>query len=210
MAKQFKYTIGVDPSGAFIEGKGTTGWCVINTNNEVLEVGTVSAKQYNTATEYWNAHLILLSQLFKKYSKRTALSIEDYILYKNYAMAQVNSTLETVQLLGIIKYFCYINKHPYFLRPAVAVKKRWEDNILVYKGILTRINKHYIVPAIPTKALCDHERDAIRHAVHFNVFENKEVSYGKNKTHTSHCTCTRDTVITQHSCKSTRHKTKTR
>ena len=89
-------------------------------------------------------------------------------------MAQVNSQMETVQLLGIIKQFCFDFNVPYFLRPAVAVKARWKDEILVYKNIIIKKGSRYIAPCRPDRALCDHERDSIRHAVHFNTFENYE------------------------------------
>ena len=102
--RAYLYTIGMDPSGAYHEGKGTTGWCVLNNRtNELLEVGTLSAKDYPTDNEYWKAHTNLIRSLVRRYGHSTALSIEDYILYKNQAMAQVNSQMETVQLLGIIK-----------------------------------------------------------------------------------------------------------
>ena len=173
--KRYKYTLGIDPSGAFKEGKGTTGWCILdNATNAVLQIGTISAKDYSTDHDYWDAHIALIKRISKQYSFSFAVSIEDYILYKNHAMSQVNSQMETVQLLGIIKHFCYTYAIPYYLRPAVAVKTRWSDDILVHKGVLAKINKHYIIPSAPTKILCDHERDSIRHAIHFNVFENKE------------------------------------
>jgi Holliday junction resolvasome RuvABC endonuclease subunit len=173
--KVYRYTIGIDPSGAYDEGKGTTGWCVLdNKTNAVLQVGTLAAKDYETVHAYWDAHITLIKALLKQYGFSTAISIEDYILYKNYAMAQVNSTLETVQLLGIIKHYCYQYSVNYFIRPAVAVKIRWADDILVHKGCIAKINKHYVAPCNPTKRLCDHERDAIRHAMHFNAFENRE------------------------------------
>ena len=175
MAKKYKYTIGIDPSGAFKEGKGTTGWCVLdNKDNKLLEVGTITAKDYKTDHEYWEAHTQLIKQLQKRYNN-IAVSIEDYILYKNQAMAQVNSQLETVQLLGIIKQFCWSYAIDYYIRPAVAVKKRWADNILVYKNILKITGRHYTVPKTK-QTVCEHERDAIRHAVHFNIFENQEVT----------------------------------
>lgn len=175
MQKKYKYTIGIDPSGSFKEGKGTTGWCVLdNTTNTVVQIGTVAAKNFDTYQLYWDAHLQLIKQLRKQYGSKTAVSIEDYILYKTSALAQVNSQMETVQLIGIIKHFCWERKYDWFMRPAVAVKARWADDILVHKGIINKINKHYVLPIDPTHALCDHERDAIRHAVHFNTFENRE------------------------------------
>ena len=110
----------------------------------------------------------------KKY-KGLAVSIEDYILYKTSALAQVNSQMETVQLLGIIKYFCHENSIPIFIRPAVAVKKRWADDILLHKKIIVKTGQRYMLPD-KHRTICEHERDAIRHALHFNTFENKEVT----------------------------------
>ena len=165
--------MGIDPSGAFREGKGTTGWCVLdNRTNKLLRVGTISAKNYSSDVEYWEAHLQRIEWVHKHY-KSLAISIEDYILYKSSAMAQVNSQLETVQLIGIIKHFCYYNDLEVFIRPAVAVKKRWSDDILLFKGIITKIGERYAMPD-SNQTICEHERDSIRHAVHFNIFENKE------------------------------------
>jgi len=175
MAKQYRYTLGIDPSGAYKEGKGTTGWCLLdNKTNKLIAVGTIKASEYASAYTYWQRHLALLEKFVKKY-KGTAVSIEDYILYRASALAQVNSQMETVQLLGIIKYFCYNKNIPVFIRPAVAVKKRWADDILVYKGIILKVGSRYMTPN-KHQIICEHERDAIRHAMHFNTFENKEVT----------------------------------
>lgn len=174
MKKKYRYTMGIDPSGAFKEGKGTTGWCILdNRTNTLLKVGTIAAKNYDNEVEYWDAHLEKIKWAHRHY-KSLAISIEDYILYKSSAMAQVNSQLETVQLLGIIKHFCYFNNLEVFIRPAVAVKTRWSDNILIRKGIITKVGQRYVVPE-SKQAICEHERDSIRHAVHFNMFENEEV-----------------------------------
>lgn len=175
MARKYRYTMGIDPSGAFREGKGTTGWCVIdNRSNKLLRVGTLCAKDFDTDIAYWQAHLDQIDWV-KKHYKNLAISVEDYILYKNYALSQVNSQLETVQLLGIIKLHCYNKSLEIFIRPAVAVKKRWSDEILLYKGIIEKVKTHYTVPDT-NQIICEHERDAIRHAIHFNTFENKEAT----------------------------------
>ena len=173
--KKYRYTMGIDPSGAFHEGKGTTGWCILdNRTNTLLRVGTISAKDYPTDVQYWQEHLDRIDWMRKHY-KSFAISIEDYILYKNHAMAQVNSQLETVQLLGIIKMHCYKNNIPVYIRPAVAVKKRWSDEILVHKGVIAKVGIRFMVPN-SKQSICEHERDSIRHAMHFNTFENKEVT----------------------------------
>lgn len=175
MKKKYRYTMGIDPSGAYKEGKGTTGWCILdNRTNKLLRVGTISAKNYDSAIEFWHAHIEAIAKMRRHY-KSLAISIEDYILYKSSAMAQVNSQLETVQLIGIIKHYCYYNDLEIFIRPAVAVKKRWSDDILLFKGIIEKIGARYIVPE-SKQTICEHERDSIRHAVHFNIFENEEVN----------------------------------
>ena len=131
--------MGIDPSGAYKEGKGTTGWCILdNRTNKLLRVGTISAKNYDSAIEFWHAHVEAIAKMRRHY-KSLAISIEDYILYKSSAMAQVNSQLETVQLIGIIKHYCYYNDLEIFIRPAVAVKKRWSDDILL-KLLITVAN----------------------------------------------------------------------
>ena len=173
MKKKYRYTMGIDPSGAFKEGKGTTGWCILNNDtNRLVRVGTISAKNYASDLDYWDAHVARIKWANKQY-KNLAISIEDYILYKSSAMSQVNSQLETVQLIGIIKYYCYVSDLKVFIRPAVAVKKRWSDDILLFKGIITKIGARYAMPE-SNQTICEHERDSIRHAVHFNVFENEE------------------------------------
>lgn len=175
MKKKYRYTMGIDPSGAYKEGKGTTGWCILdNRTNKLLRVGTISAKNYTSAEEFWHAHIEAIAKMRRHY-KSLAISLEDYILYKSSAMAQVNSQLETVQLIGIIKHYCYYNDLEIFIRPAVAVKKRWSDDILLFKGIIEKIGARYIVPD-SKQTICEHERDSIRHAVHFNIFENEEVN----------------------------------
>ena len=173
MARKYRYTLGIDPSGAFRDGKGTTGWCVLdNRTNTLLKVGTISANDYKTDIAYWQSHLDLIDSIHKRH-KSLAISIEDYILYKVAAMSQVNSQLETVQLLGIIKMHCHNTDLEVFIRPAVAVKKRWSDEILLHKGVLEKYGAKFKVQG-KKQFVCEHERDSIRHAMHFSTFENKE------------------------------------
>ncbi len=171
--KKYKYILGIDPSGSYNEGKGTTGWCILDNNNKVLETNTLIAGYFKSANAYWQAHINLIDAMRTKYGPSLALSVEDYLLYESRAQAQVNSHMETVQLIGIIKHHCYVNNLPLYMRPAVAVKKRWSDAILAHKGILLKSGRRYVLPEtyLPT---CEHQRDAIRHAVHCNMFEIEE------------------------------------
>lgn len=169
-----KYILGVDPSGSYDEGKGTTGWNITDSKtHKILEVDSISALDYNSNHEYWEAHIDLLKTMCKRYGFDWGMSIENYILYESAAMAQVNSQLETVQLLGIMKQFCYQYAIPYRIRPAVAVKTRWTNEILAHKKIIISDTKGgYYAPCRPEKNLCTHELDAIRHATHCSMFEN--------------------------------------
>ena len=166
-----RYVLGIDPSGSFKEGKGTTGWCVYDRKvNKVIEIGSIRATGFDIAHEYWDAHLKILYYKHEQYGAELVVSIEDYMLYKNKTESQINSVMETSQLLGIIKHECWRTGITYYIRPAVQVKKRWTDAILIHKGILEPHNKHLCV-ACRMSPTCDHERDAIRHAVHCAYFE---------------------------------------
>lgn len=91
--------------------------------------------------------------------------MEDYILYKQKAMGQVNSRMETPKLIGIIQQWCYTNDVPYVTQLANEVKSRWSDSILEWKGIIKRKGNRYV--------LNEHIRDSIRHAVHYATFKNR-------------------------------------
>ena len=175
MAKNrlYKYVLAFDPSGSFYEGKGTTGWCIMDTKTkEVLIVGAIKATDFSVPEEYWGAHLELIRTAKKTY-KSLAVSVEDYLLYQDKAISQVNSRFETVQLIGIIKYYCYTNNICIRLRPAVIVKKRWTNEVLLYHNTVHMRKRKYYVKC-RSEALLTHELDAIRHAIHYSYFENKE------------------------------------
>ena len=39
--------LSIDPSGSYNYGQGTTGWCLINSeNHELLKYGNIKAKDY--------------------------------------------------------------------------------------------------------------------------------------------------------------------
>lgn len=169
----YRYIIGYDPSGSFNEGKGTTGWCVYDTiTSTFIGVGSIRASKCETVDEYWEKHLTLLDQVYETYKHDICLSIEDYILYAGTAESQINSTMETCQLLGVIKHHCWKVGMKYYIRPAVRVKARWNDTILIKKLLLTKVGKSYFIACRPDKVVCEHERDSMRHALHCAYFEN--------------------------------------
>jgi hypothetical protein len=169
----YRYILGVDPSGNFFEGKGTTGWSVLDTEKDTfISIGAISAKDFKTQEDYWGQHLLLIHNLEKTYKDKLCVSIEDYLLYASTSHSQINSKMETPQLLGVIKYYCYSNGVPLRIRPANAVKRRWNNHILEHRGYIHNEHGGYR-PHCVNRNLCDHELDSMRHAVHCAEFENK-------------------------------------
>lgn len=172
-----RYVIGVDPSGNFNEGKGTTGIAVYDIKTDrIIHVGYVSAKYSTSQIGYWASVIEALDQLVFKYgSRRSVLAVEDYLLYANTAKAQINSTFETPQLIGVIKFYfrdiCRV-----LFRNANTAKTRWTDDLLVRKKYLLIDKKigYYIIneDGVMTQVI-EHSRDAIRHAIYCGKFEIK-------------------------------------
>lgn len=170
---KYKYIIGIDPSGAFYEGKGTTGYSIFFApENKFIDLGVIKATGHIAAESYWHKHLhFLQSFLYSARGKRkhrednVILVIEDYLLYASKAESQIYSRMETSKLIGIIQHWCWVNNIPYCMQPANQVKKRWSDEILEHKGYIKKKNGRYDV--------CEHTRDSMRHAVHYATFKNE-------------------------------------
>ena len=170
----YKYIIGIDPSGNFHEGKGTTGCCVFSaTADAVLSTCSIHSTNYLCQEDYWKA---IIEFIFKNYMKHpnSIVVIEDYLLYADKAKSQINSKMETPKLIGVLQYYCYQCDIPVVFQTASQVKTRWADNILQYKGYIKKHNRTFIIPKTG-KPIDRHAKDAIRHAVHYNTFKNKEV-----------------------------------
>jgi hypothetical protein len=160
-----RYILAFDPSGNFKEGKGITGWCLLDTETKkVAKFGYISAAMYPHQQAYWDAHITLIDSLA---GYAPAIVVEDYLLYYNRADNQINSRLETPQLIGVIKYECYKRGITVNIQTAVSVKTRWSDNTLVRKGYLKRQGRSYYIGDV---LVSDHIKDSIRHAVHFATF----------------------------------------
>lgn len=171
-----KYIIGIDPSGAFNEGKGTTGLAVLNTvTNELAYTGWIAAVEFPTLEAYFDAHINWLIDCVRRYQD-IIVSIEDYILYADHATAHTNTHLETSQLLGLIKWWCYKNNITYTIRPAAAVKSRFTNNILKREGYIFEAAGGRLFTKIRmNRNLSNHELDAIRHAAYCYKFELKHL-----------------------------------
>lgn len=155
--------LAIDPSGNFNEGKGTTGWCVITEFKEIIFTGQIKADNYDTIYDYINKHVEIIKEL-----SPDIVVLEDFKLYADKALNQINSRFETPKLIGVLEYVCKQNDIPTFLQGASEVKNRWNDDILVYNNILHKNNNRYY---IGDKVISEHIRDSIRHGIHFVTFK---------------------------------------
>lgn len=171
MNYKYKYILALDPSGNFTEGKGTTGWVLMDWTEKLIARGHLAAENYLCTEQYWDAHKELIEYNYRKYKNDLIIVIEDYVLYRDRASNQTNSKMETCRLLGLIQWTCWYLKIPYTLQLASAVKHRWSDDLLKREGILTDRLTH--CPSGLSMSLV-HTRDAFRHAIHYVVCRNYE------------------------------------
>lgn len=169
-----KFILALDPSGAYFEGKGTTGWCVYNCEMDCISLaGFIEAKNFDTRLAYWDKHLSVLRKFIQRYGTDLHVVIEDYRLYANRADSQINSSMETCKLIGILQYFCEANEQTYTMQLATQVKLRWDNNILFHKRLIVHTGNKITLPDKKT-IINKHACDAIRHAIHYATFKNKE------------------------------------
>ena len=160
--------LAIDPSGAYFEGKGTTGWAIFESEDRSLvDFGSVRAVDYPEIKYYYKA----VSDLIKPEMR---VVIEEYLLYATKAKQQINSKMETSKLIGYLQMYCYDRGIKVKMQLAGEVVKRWSDHILEYKGIIYRqkgLSSIYFALGRKTN---EHERDAMRHAMHFITFKMKK------------------------------------
>ena len=96
--------------------------------------------------------------------------MEDFTLNPKKALQQSYSKMETPKLIGIIQLVCAEHKWPIKMQLPVEVKSRWPDTFLERKNIIVKRTKGYVTPA--GLSISRHEKDAIRHAVHYASFYN--------------------------------------
>lgn len=160
--------LALDPSGNFNEGKGTTGWVLFNFNCDVLAFGQISAKDYMSREKYWDGIL----DLIRTYNP-LILVVEDYLLYQNRAMNQVNSRFETPQLIGVIKMEAYKDNREIYLQQACEVKTRWTEARLINSGYMYKKGNRFYING---QHIPEHSRDALRHGIHFIRYKFKKRS----------------------------------
>ena len=172
--KNYKTILAIDPSGNFEEGKGTTGICLYDAySDKIIACKNISAKDYSTKEQYWNAHLEYINTInLNSELKDVIIVIEDFTLDPRRAMQQSHSKMETSKLIGILQLHCCQHNIPYYMQRPVEVKNRWSDEILVYKNIIEQAQVGYVITGT-NKVLSRHCKDAIRHAKHYNTFKNE-------------------------------------
>ncbi len=169
----YDYILALDPSGNFEEGKGTTGICGFACKDNCIDkLVDIHASAYNSKEEYWQAHTDFIKQVLDVLPN-TIVIIEDFTLDPRRAMQQSHSKMETPKLIGILQLYCKQNNIPYKMQRAVEVKSRWADHILEFKKYIIKKNRMYYLPD-GIHPISRHCKDAIRHAVHFATFYNKE------------------------------------
>ena len=167
--------LAIDPSGSYFEGKGTTGWAIFESESRQLQAyGSIRAADYETVSLYYQA----VGSLIKPEMK---VVIEEYLLYANKAKQQINSKMETSKLIGYLQMRCYELNVSYSMQLAGEVVKRWADHILVHKGVIKQASGNLRNLYYALGKICnDHERDAMRHAIHYITFKlKKEKNNGK-------------------------------
>lgn len=160
-----RFILAFDPSGNYDEGKGTTGWCLYDTDTQrIRKVGVIRASNYDSVYTYWQAHLKLIDDMM---GYDLTIVIEDFLLYSNRADSQIRSRFETPKLIGVLQFECYMRGLDVVFQLAATVKTRWSDDVLAHKGIIEeRTDGYYLFD----KNLSDHIKDSIRHAVHYATF----------------------------------------
>lgn len=166
--------LALDPSGSFYEGKGTTGWCLMDALTlQFISCGSIFAKNFKTMEDYWKAIIDLIGEVVHDHPGQVIVVCEDYLLYASKTQDQINSRMETPKLIGCIQYYCYHSRIPYYMQTAAEAKKRWTDEILIHKHYIKPHGRGYMPTTGFNKTYTHHSLDAIRHAVHYATFKNK-------------------------------------
>lgn len=173
----YKYIFAFDPSGSFDEGKGTTGWVLMDYQENLLERGYIAAKDYDCAEAYWQGHVDLIYKYHKLYKHELIIVMEDYVLYRDRSESQTNSKMETCRLLGVLQFHCWRLQQPYTMQLAASVKHRWSDELLEREDIIWRKGRTYIHSQSGLNIGLVHTRDAFRHALHYAVCRNERKYY---------------------------------
>lgn len=149
-----------DPSGNFEEGNGTTGWALF-VNGELKRFGDVKANDYSRLEHYWREISLLIRD-----AQPDEVVIEDYRLFGHKAKQQSWSALETPQLIGFMRMYCFEYSIPVIFQ-SPKDKVRVADPQLERLGVIEKSGNTYYCLDKPTNL---HQRDAIRHGVFYHRY----------------------------------------
>lgn len=152
-----------DPSGNFEEGRGTTGWSIFEYNE--LLFGEIKATDYESAEAYWDRHLTYIHNI-----KPDVVVCESFNLQPSKAKQQSWSALETPQLIGLLRWYCWSNNIKMVLQKPL-IKQRFTDDVLEYMGYAEKRGGMYYIKGEKTNL---HMRDSIRHGLYY-------MRYGKDE-----------------------------
>lgn len=156
----------LDPSGSFKEGKGVTGWVILN-NQQIESFGQIKAKDFDSREAYWHHHETLW-----KNKDIDIVVIENFKLYSSKVKPQINSEMETSKLLGYLEMKLWEAKIECTMQMAVQAKKRYTDKILLHKKYIQKDgNGRYFINGVNVSK---HIIDALRHALFFDLKSRKK------------------------------------
>lgn len=156
--------IWLDPSGNFSEGKGTTGWATF-VNGQVARFGEVKASDYASQEEYWYVVARIVTG-----ANADLIGCESYRLFGHKAQSQVQSAMETCQLIGYLRMVAYHRNIPFVMQDP-SQKVRVNDENLTREGVFEKRGNNYYFEGKLTNL---HMRDAIRHGIHYNRYGRKK------------------------------------
>lgn len=149
-----------DPSGNFEEGSGTTGWASF-IDGKLDWFGDFEAKKFSELENYWDSITDLIEAL-----DPDEVVIEDYRLFGHKAKQQSWSALETPQLIGYMRMFCW-QRDIKVIFQSPKDKVRVADPQLERLGIIQKEGNSYWCQGRKTNL---HQRDAIRHGVFYHRY----------------------------------------
>jgi hypothetical protein len=151
--------LAIDPSGNFSdrEGKGTTGIARFE-YDKVWQFGRVEAEDFSSMESYWFNVWRTVNHF-----PMDVIVCESYKLQPSKAGAQSYSSLETPQLIGYLRMMAW-EKGIEFVLQDPSIKQRFTDAVLVNTGVATKKGRNHLINGQPSVI---HERDAIRHGLHY-------------------------------------------
>ena len=101
---KYKFIVALDPSGAFFEGKGTTGYSVYHVpDNRFIEAGVIKAQGHICAESYWDKHLKFLNDFSGDTKIILITNILDNPQMYEYNIDDINSFSKSINSLMLVK-----------------------------------------------------------------------------------------------------------